>query len=153
MPLGGFERSSSLSKIGFGRKPLQDVTDFSARTANHVPVRQNNGYNSMEIRSNAPLTCFENGAEAYELFKDYEVTSVLLVRQEEDLGSPVVGEIPAGTMVTVLESGCGRSGRRLKVTDSSGCIRGWITCVSAKGDNVLRKKRKRYWRWQQFSEE
>lgn len=124
------EKPFFLSKIGGGWTSGTTVTDFSGPGVS---------------------TSLENEGDAYELFKEYVVISDLLVRKEEYLDSPIVGDILAGDMVTVLDIGCSRfdprtssmSGRRLKVSDSMGSIMGWITCVSVNGECKLRKKRTR----------
>lgn len=79
-------------------------------------------------------------SDSFELFKEYEVTSVLLVRAEEEKGSTIVGDIQVGSTVTVLEIGSDTSGRRVKVTDATGKTQGWVTCITAKGEPALRKQ-------------
>lgn len=71
----------------------------------------------------------------FDLFKEYETTSQLVVYSAEALSSPIVGELSAGSCVTVLSIG---SGGRLKVTNPLGTVQGWVCSVSL-GKSQLRK--------------
>jgi hypothetical protein len=73
--------------------------------------------------------------DEFELSKEYEVASKLLVHSAEALSSPIVGEISAGSFVTVLRIG---NGGRLQVTNSLGTVKGWVSSTSL-GSNTLRK--------------
>lgn len=78
-----------------------------------------------------------NGGKAeFEPSKEYEVTGQLRVNAAEALSSPIVGDLPAGSRVTVL---CVGNGGRLKVTNALGTVQGWVCPVSL-GKTMLRKK-------------
>jgi len=70
--------------------------------------------------------------EEFELSKEYEVKCQLLANSAESESSSVLGGFPAGTCVTVLRLGTTCSGiRRLKVTNKSGSVSGWVSSVHA----------------------
>lgn len=73
----------------------------------------------------------QDKSEEFELFKEYEVKRQLFATSAESDGSPVVGGYPAGTYVRVLSIGkaCG-SARRLKVSNKSGSVIGWVSSMS-----------------------
>jgi len=74
-------------------------------------------------------------AAELELSKEYEVISQLLVSSAEDLCSPIVGDLSAGSHVTIL---CvGRRGR-VKVSNALGTLQGWISSNSL-GKSMLRR--------------
>lgn len=63
----------------------------------------------------------------FELLREYETMGRLLVHSAEDL-STIVGELSAGSCVTVLS--IGKDGHRLKVTNALGTVQGWICSLS-----------------------
>lgn len=80
--------------------------------------------------------------QEFELSKEYEVKCQLLVNSAESLSSPIIGGFPVGTHVTVLEIGTAcLSGRRLKVTNKSGTVSGWVSSLAA-GEPSLKKTKR-----------
>eukprot|EP00435_Cladocopium_sp_Y103_P045398 s95_g13.t1 len=59
-----------------------------------------------------------------------ECVGAVLMRQQEDLESPQVGRLAAGSLVKVLELGCGPSGKRIKVHAASG-EEGWASVIAS----------------------
>lgn len=71
----------------------------------------------------------------FELHKEYEVTSQLLVHSTDDLSSSVVHELSSGSRVIVL---CIKNDGRLKISNTLGTVQGWVPSVSC-GKCMLRK--------------
>jgi hypothetical protein len=68
--------------------------------------------------------------EEFDLSKEYEVQFQLMVNSAESESSPIIGGFPAGTCVKILCIGStGSSGRRLKVTNKSRTVSGWVPSV------------------------
>lgn len=120
MGFGIMEKSNSLAKLTkgdslsqlkerFGHGPKEPkVIDISVR---HVDKAQ------------------------FELSKEYEVTSQLMVHSAEALSSCIVDELPAGSRVTVLGIG---NGGRLKISNTLGNVQGWVSSMSL-GKSMLCK--------------
>lgn len=85
--------------------------------------------------ASAPPAAAAAPAAELELSKEYEVISQLLVSSAEDLCSPIVGDLSAGSRVTIL---CiGRRGR-VKVSNALGTVQGWVSSNSL-GKSMLRR--------------
>lgn len=111
MGFGIMERSDSLSRLSkkFGQTPKEPrVIDLSIRREEKLD---------------------------FVLSREYEVLSPLMVSSAEALSSPIIGELSAGSCVTILGI---RSGGRLKVTDALGTVTGWVSSTSL-GRTMLRK--------------
>jgi len=74
-------------------------------------------------------------AAELELSKEYEVISQLLVSSAEDLCSPIVGDLSAGSHVTIL---CIGKRGRVKVRNTLGTVQGWVSSNSL-GKSMLRR--------------
>mmetsp|Transcript_3623 Transcript_3623/g.5876 ORF Transcript_3623/g.5876 Transcript_3623/m.5876 type:complete len:231 (+) Transcript_3623:95-787(+) len=73
--------------------------------------------------------------DAYEPGGIYQVLSTLTVREDEDLNSPVVRDVPERSRVQVLAVG---SGRRLQVAVLPEAeMIGWVSCCTAAGQQLL----------------
>lgn len=66
----------------------------------------------------------------------YEVIGTIM-RQGEDLMSPKITRLDAGTGVEVLEVGTGPTGKRIKVNADTGVV-GWISVISDAGVELLK---------------
>lgn len=79
----------------------------------------------------------------FELSKEYEVKCQLMATSAESASSPIVGGFPAGTRVTILSIGSTCSGScRLKVTNKSGTMAGWVPSVFAGEPTLVKSDRK-----------
>jgi len=79
----------------------------------------------------------------FEFEKEYEVKCQLMANYAESVSSPIVGGFPAGTYVTILRIGSTCSGScRLKVTNKSGTVVGWVPSVFAGEPSLVKSCRK-----------
>eukprot|EP00747_Dinoflagellata_sp_TGD_P102745 gnl/TRDRNA2_/TRDRNA2_168756_c1_seq5.p1 gnl/TRDRNA2_/TRDRNA2_168756_c1~~gnl/TRDRNA2_/TRDRNA2_168756_c1_seq5.p1 ORF type:complete len:541 (-),score=122.18 gnl/TRDRNA2_/TRDRNA2_168756_c1_seq5:98-1516(-) len=83
-----------------------------------------------------PLASLPNSK--FQLGDVYEAVNPLILRAEEDMASAQIGTVPRGTLLYVVQIGVGPTGKRVFVSDDRNGYRGWISVVSAAGEEYLR---------------
>jgi len=69
----------------------------------------------------------------------YETICRVLMREQEDLRSKLIGYVPAQTSMVILEVPLSKNSRRLHVCEEHG-VKGWVSTAKESGEQLLRRK-------------
>lgn len=105
------------------------------------------GWVSTKTGMNEPLVVKVHGGtrgfDTFEVGGQHEVKSAVTVREQEDLTSPILGELIAGTLVKIIEVGINNPRRAkivcIRMVEESGPSSGWISTVTQMGELLIGK--------------